>query len=130
MQKHLAIYLLIIVISNSCKTSKSTGYTNTDFRQYLITNKIIDSNSSMNDKLYDDYYSNFMKYRTKTKLEKNPYLKVNKVYVHYRTSNSVEFSVYSDEEDFCLSDYDLDMDGKILSLPDENGIVKVIKPIV
>ncbi|MCJ1807329.1 hypothetical protein MRP92_10460, partial [Flavobacterium covae] len=69
MQKHLAIYLLIIVISNSCKTSKSTGYTNTDFRQYLITNKIIDSNSSMNDKLYDDYYSNFMKYRTKTKLE-------------------------------------------------------------
>ncbi|OWP80051.1 hypothetical protein BWK63_13045 [Flavobacterium covae] len=84
----------------------------------------------MNDKLYDDYYSNFMKYRTKTKLEKNPYLKVNKVYVHYRTSNSVEFSVYSDEETFCLSDYDLDMDGKILSLPDENGIVKVIKPIV
>ncbi|MCH4830941.1 MULTISPECIES: hypothetical protein [Flavobacterium] len=80
--------------------------------------------------LYDDYFADFLKYETKTKLEKNPYLKVNKVYVHYRTSNSVEFSVYSDEETFCLSDYDLDMDGKILSLPDENGIVKVIKPIV
>ncbi|WP_123906697.1 hypothetical protein [Flavobacterium columnare] len=29
-----------------------------------------------------------------------------------------------------MSSYDLDMDGKILSLPDENGIVKVIKPII
>ncbi|MET3046837.1 DUF6261 family protein, partial [Flavobacterium covae] len=56
----------------------------------------------------------------KQNLINNQTLKVNKVYVHYRTPNSVEFSVYSDEEDFCLSDYDLDMDGKILSLPDEN----------
>ncbi|MET3047640.1 hypothetical protein, partial [Flavobacterium covae] len=66
----------------------------------------------------------------KQNLINNQTLKVNKVYVHYRTPNSVEFSVYSDEERFCLSSYDLDMDGKILSLPDENGIVKVIKPII
>ncbi|MFK7004881.1 hypothetical protein, partial [Flavobacterium covae] len=133
MKSKSSFYFFILILLISCKTTKTNWWEDnkdTPFKRYLIQTNKIDINTKMNGKLYDDYYSDFLKYETKTKLEKNPYLKVNKVYVHYRTSNSVEFSVYSDEETFCLSDYDLDMDGKILSLPDENGIVKVIKPIV
>ncbi|AMA49011.1 MULTISPECIES: hypothetical protein [Flavobacterium] len=133
MKSKSSFYFFILILLISCKTTKTNWWEDnkdTPFKRYLIQTNKIDINTKMNGKLYDDYYSDFLKYETKTKLEKNPYLKVNKVYVHYRTSNSVEFSVYSDEEDFCLSDYDLDMDGKILSLPDQNGIVKVIKPII
>ncbi|MBF6654590.1 DUF6261 family protein [Flavobacterium columnare] len=123
MKSKSSFYFFILILLISCKTTKTNWWEDnkdTPFKRYLIQTNKIDINTKMNGKLYDDYYSDFLKYETKTKLEKNPYLKVNKVYVHYRTSNSVEFSVYSDEEDFCLSDYDLDMDGKILSLPDEN----------
>jgi hypothetical protein len=48
--------------------------------------------------------------------------------VHYRNPTSVEFIVYSDEETFCISTLDLDIDDKILSFP-KNGEVKVLQPI-
>lgn len=78
-----------------------------------------------------DYYDDFFDYKREKKKQElinNPYLKINQIYVNYRTYNSVEFSVYSDEWTFCLSTFDLDMNGQILSFP-ENGIVKVIRPI-
>lgn len=82
----------------------------------------------LNDSIYSAQYGYFLKHEKKLKLEANPYLKVNKVYVHYRTPTSVEFTVYSDEETFCINTFDLDVDGKILSFP-ENGVIKVLAPI-
>lgn len=70
----------------------------------------------------------FLRYEKKQKLEKTPYLEINKVYLHYRTPTSVEFSIYSDKGTLCLSTFDLDIDGKILSFP-ENGVIKVLEPI-
>ncbi|AMA49013.1 MULTISPECIES: hypothetical protein [Flavobacterium] len=90
--------------------------------------------------LYDDYFAEFLKYETKTKLEKNPYLKINKVYIFYsetRTQTfgtfideglqSVTFVIYSDEGRFCLSTFDL---SKNPFTAPENGIIKLTKPVV
>ncbi|WP_131368667.1 hypothetical protein [Chryseobacterium luteum] len=82
----------------------------------------------LNDSIFSAHYGDFLNYEKKIKLESNPYLKINKVYVHYRTPASVEFIIYSDKETFCISTSDLDIDGKVLSFP-ENGIIKVLQPI-
>jgi hypothetical protein len=84
--------------------------------------------TELNDSIYSAHYLNFMDYERKLKLESNSYLKINKVYVHYRAPNSVEFSIYSDKGTLCLSTFDLDIDGKILSFP-ANGVIKVLEPI-
>jgi hypothetical protein len=129
----LAILSLLLI---ACATNKKRGsWENKNFETYL-ENKKISFEKQKNgylytdsiESLYDKYYSDFLKYEKKLKLEANPYLKINKVYVHYRTPTSVEFSVYSDEGTFCLSTFDLDIDGKILSFP-ENGVIKVLEPI-
>ncbi|AYN04685.1 hypothetical protein [Flavobacterium sp. 140616W15] len=124
----IILNLLVLILFNSCTASKSFGYTDTAFKQYLIDTKKMDKDAAINDSYYDKYYLEYMRYEKKQQITSNPYLKVNQVYVHYRTNNSVEFSVYSDEGTFCINTFDLDMNGEILSLP-ENGIVKVIKPI-
>ncbi|OOB84200.1 hypothetical protein BZL53_03785 [Flavobacterium columnare] len=119
-------FILLSLIFSNCGSKKPD--INDEYREYQIAR-----GENPKDKRPFKHFEDFLTYKDSIKkqnLINNQTLKVNKVYVHYRTSNSVEFSVYSDEETFCLSDYDLDMDGKILSLPDENGIVKVIKPIV
>ncbi|MCJ1809931.1 hypothetical protein, partial [Flavobacterium covae] len=119
-------FILLSLIFSNCGSKKPD--INDEYREYQIAR-----GENPKDKRPFKHFEDFLTYKDSIKkqnLINNQTLKVNKVYVHYRTSNSVEFSVYSDEEDFCLSDYDLDMDGKILSLPDQNGIVKVIKPII
>ncbi|RVU90335.1 hypothetical protein EH230_05160 [Flavobacterium columnare] len=123
--KIILILLLSIILSN-CGSKKPD--INDEYREYQIAR-----GENPKDKRPFQHFENFLAYKDSIKKQNlldNPFLKVNQVYVHYRTPNSVEFSVYSDKETFCLSDYDLDMDGKILSLPDENGIVKVVKPII
>ena len=120
----------------ACGTSKRGNWENKNFENYLTARNISfkkqingDLYDESNQSLYNKYYRDFMAFEKKLRLEANPYLKINKVYVHYRTPTSVEFVIYSDDERFCLSTFDLDMDGKILSFP-ENGIVKVLEPIV
>lgn len=134
----IVVFLFILFCFNSCnsQTKKRGSWENKNFETYLTNKNIAFKKqengylyTESNKSLYDQYYSDFMKYETKVNLESSPYLKVNKVYVHYRTPTSVEFTVYSDEETFCLSTFDLDIDGKILSFP-ENGIVKVLEPII
>jgi hypothetical protein len=123
----LLLLLSFFIGCNSQKVNnKYDGEIDRAFKEYLIAEKI--SFKELNNDVYSAYFSGFLKYEKKLKLEANPYLKVNKVYVHYRTPTSVEFTVYSDEETFCISTFDLDMDGKILSFP-ENGIVKVLESI-
>ncbi|SPE77942.1 hypothetical protein FLACOL_01956 [Flavobacterium columnare] len=134
---------IFLIISFSCKTTKTNWWEDnkdTPFKRYLIETNKIDINTKMNGKLYDDYYSEFLKYETKTELEKNPYLKVNQVYTFYsetRTQTfgtfidegvqSVTFVIYSDEGRFCLSTFDL---SKNPFTAPENGIIKLTKPVV
>ena len=134
------LILVYIVLNNSCNTVKSSGYTDTAFKQYLISKNKINLNSEMNDKLYDDYYSEFLKYETKTKLEKNPFIKINQVYSYYSETlaqtfgtiieegkQSVTFIIYADDGYFYLNTFDLR--SKEFSIP-ENGKIKLEKPIV
>ena len=124
MKSATILFLLFFIFS--C-VSKDVKLLDIEYRKYKSYKKIPKNDSSF------VHFENFIAYKDSIKKQSlitNQILKVNKVYIHYRTSNSVEFSVYSDEETFCLSSYDLDMDDKILTLPDENGIVKVIKPII
>lgn len=134
----IVVFLIILFCFNSCnsQTKKRRSWENKNFETYLTNKNIAFKKqengylyTESNESLYDQYYSDFLDDELKVKLEKNPYLKINKVYVHYRTPTSVEFSIYSDRGSFCLSTFDLDIDGKILSFP-ENGIVKVLEPII
>lgn len=138
----IILCLLALIIFNSCKTSKSKWYEdnkNTLFKEYLINTNKINLNTSMNGKLYDDYYSDFLKYERKQKLDNNPFLKINQVYIYYSQTEtqtfgtfidegkqSVTFVIYSDEGRFCLSTFDLS--STFFSAP-ENGIIKLIKPV-
>ncbi|MDR6920508.1 hypothetical protein [Chryseobacterium sp. 2987] len=127
----IVVLLLILFCFESCnsQTKKQKQYKderNAAFKEYLNAQKI--PFKELNDSIFSAYYGDFLFYEKKLRLESNPYLKVNKVYIHYITPASVQFVVYSDEETFCMSTVDLDMDGKILSFP-ENGVVKVLQPI-
>ncbi|ELY2018344.1 hypothetical protein SL053_002265 [Flavobacterium psychrophilum] len=125
MRNKIFILLLLLVFIN-CGSKKPD--INDEYHKYQITR-----GEDPRAKRPFQHFKDFLTYKDSIKkqdLRNNQILKVNKVYVHYLTSNSVEFSIYSDNDTFCLSSYDLDMDGKILSMPDENGIVKVIKPII
>lgn len=108
------------------KNKEYKGKYDIAFKNYLIQQKI--QFKELNDSIYSAHYLNFIKYERKLILEKNPFLKVNKVYLYYITPSSVEFKIFADDGTFCLSTFDLDMDGKILSFP-ENGVVKVLEPI-
>ncbi|OOB84193.1 hypothetical protein BZL53_03750 [Flavobacterium columnare] len=143
MKSKSSFYFFILILLISCKTTKTNWWEDnkdTPFKRYLIQTNKIDINTKMNGKLYDDYYSEFLKYETKTELEKNPYLKVNQVYTFYsetRTQTfgtfidegvqSVTFVIYSDEGRFCLSTFDL---SKNPFTAPENGIIKLTKPVV
>jgi hypothetical protein len=123
MKNKIVAFLLLLIFIN-CRSEKID--INDEYRNYQIA-KGLDPSI----KRPFQHFKDFLTYQDSIKkqnLINSPSLKVNQVYVHYRTNNSVEFSVYSDEGTFCVSTFDLDMNGKILSLPD-NGIVKVIKPI-
>lgn len=96
------------------------------FVEYLQANNI--PFKKLSDSVFNSHYGNFLKYEKTIKLEKNPYLKVNEVYVHYRTPTSVEFAIYSDQGTVCLSTSDLNIDGRTLSFP-INGVVKVLDVI-
>ncbi len=123
MKNKIVAFLLLLIFIN-CRSEKID--VNDEYRNYQIA-KGLDPSI----KRPFQHFKDFLTYQDSIKkqnLINSPSLKVNQVYVHYRTNNSVEFSVYSDEGTFCVSTFDLDMDGKILSIPD-NGIVKVIKPI-
>lgn len=127
------ILFLLLLFCFSCngqnvnkKKKEYNGKYDIAFKNYLIQQKI--QFKELNDSIYSAHYLNFIKYERKLILEKNPFLKVNKVYVYFITPSSVEFKIFADDGTFCLSTFDLDMDGKILSFP-ENGVVKVLKPI-
>ncbi|PBI90082.1 hypothetical protein BSF41_17530 [Flavobacterium sp. ACN2] len=125
MRNRLVIICLFFILF-SCGPSKKSKENKIAYAKYLASRNI--DPIKVNDL---DYYDDFFEYKKEKKkqaLINNPYLRVNQVYVHYINSKSVEFSVYSDKETFCLSTFDLDIDGQILSFP-ENGIVKVIRPI-
>lgn len=139
----IVLCLFVCILFNSCKTSKPKWYedntVNIPFREYLITTNKIDANTMMNGKLYDDYYSDFLDYKTKQQLENNPFLKVNKVYIYYNETEiqtfgifiennkqPITFVVYSDEGRFCLNTFDIS--APFFSVI-ENGMVKLGKPI-
>lgn len=102
------------------------------FKNFLISQNIqigqSISEKELPDSIYNKYYSDYLRHKTKTALEANPYLKVNKVYVNYRNPTFLEFVVYADDETICVSTMDLEMDNRILSEP-QNGRVKVLRPI-
>lgn len=136
----IVLCLLVLILFNSCTASKSSGYTNTAFKQYLIDNNKLDKDAAINDSYYDNYYSDYLRYNKKQQLDSNPFLKVNQVYVYYSQTEtqtfgtfidegkqSVTFVIYSDEGLFCLSTFDLS--SKYFSIP-ENGMIKLLKPIV
>ncbi|WP_126340508.1 hypothetical protein [Kaistella jeonii] len=130
----LTIHLVVLFFFINCKSQqlterqqKSNGEREIAFKEYLVKNKI--PFKELSDTIFDTYYSGFLDDEKKQKLEKNQNLKINKVYVRYRTPYSVEFSIYSDKGTLCLSTIDLDIDGKMLSFP-ENGVIKVLKPII
>jgi hypothetical protein len=126
MTRNRVVISCLFFILLSCGSSKKSKENKIAYAKYLASRNI--APIKVNDL---DYYDDFFEYKQEKKkqaLISNPYLKVNQVYVHYRNSHSVEFSVYSDERTFCLSTFDLDMDGQILSFP-ENSIVTVLKPI-
>ena len=79
--------LFIFAFLNSCKTTniKYDGKSDLAFKEYLKVSKI--QYQELNDSIYSKYYSKYLKYELKQKFDKNPYLKVNEVYVHYRTHN-------------------------------------------
>lgn len=133
----ILVFLFALYCFSSCKSQnkKRGSWENKNFEIYLTNNKIAykkqENGFLYNDSkesIYDKYYSDFLKYEKKQELEKNPYLKINKVYVRFRTPTSVEFSIYSDRGTFCINSFDLDIDGKVLSFP-ENGKIKILEPI-
>lgn len=128
----IILFLIVFLLFSNCDSQKLSSGSNAQiesaFKKYLTAQKISYNLDKIADSTYDAHFTNFLKYERTQKLESNRYLKINKVYVHYRTPNSVEFIIYSDMETFCISTYDLDIDGKTLSFP-ENGVVKVLKPI-
>lgn len=128
-------FIILSLLLVGCSLNKKGSWENKNFETYLVNKNVSfkkQSNgylySNSNESLYDKYYSDFLKNEKKQMLEANPYLKINKVYVYFLTPTSVEFKIYSDRGTFCLSTFDLEMDGKVLSFP-ENGKVKVLKPI-
>lgn len=127
-KKILILLFLLTVFFNSCKTtsSKFEGKRTVAFKEYLKINNV--HYEELNNSVYSAHYSAFLDDELKQQFDKNQYLRVNKVYVNYITYDSVEFSVYSDTGVFCLSTFDLDMDGQMLSVP-QNGVVKVLHPI-
>lgn len=132
-----SIVIIFMFLLCSCVTGKKLPWENKRFEAYLTARDIEfikqqdgDLYNELGESFYETkHYDGFIANEKKLRLDANPYIKINKVYVHYRTPTSVEFVIYSDDERFCLSTFDLDMDGKILSFP-ENGIVKVLEPIV
>lgn len=133
----ILVFLLIIFCFNACasQNKKRGSWENKDFETYLTCKNVSYKKqengylySESNESLYDKYYSDFLRYEKKRDLENNPYLKINKVYVRFITPTSVEFSIYSDRGTFCINSFDLDIDGKVLSFP-ENGKIKVLEPI-
>lgn len=137
---YILIFLSASALFYSCKITKESGYTDSEFKQYLIVNNIININTLMNDKLYDDYYSVYKYDKIKRKLESNPFLKVNQVYIYYSETKtitfgtfieegvqSVTFVIYSDEGRFGLSTFDLNKNS--FTAP-ENGIIKLKKSVI
>jgi hypothetical protein len=115
--------LLVLLLFNSCKTSKSSGYTDTAFKQYLIDNQKMDKNASINDSYYDNYYSEYLKYQKKQQVTNNPYLKANQVYVYLKNNgNSYVFSIFSHDGELYTATKDID--SEYLTAP-ENGVIKL-----
>jgi hypothetical protein len=127
--KILALILFIFCLGSCASQNSKQLYKekrNEAFKAYMTAQKI--PFKELNDSIFSAHYGDFLNFERKIKLESNPYLKINKVYVHYRTPESLEFIVYSDKETFCISTSDLDIDGKVLSFP-ENGVIKVLQPV-
>lgn len=141
MEKKLLYYLLILVFLFGCKTNDIKGKrlwisqpNAIPFKEYLIANKV--SFNETNDSIYETkHYCDFLAHETRTRLEKNPFLKLNKVYAFYSTTKgfalgtileapveTITFVIYSDEETIFLGNFDLK--SKEFSKP-ENGIIKI-----
>ncbi|QDP84751.1 hypothetical protein FNJ88_03985 [Chryseobacterium sp. SNU WT5] len=127
----ISVLFFILIIIN-CSSQKTTinnnfnGKIDKQFEAYLRLKNI--PFKELNDSIYSAHFSKFLDDELKQKLVRNPYLKINKVYMRHITPTSVEFSIYSDKGTFCISTFDLKMDGKTLSFP-ENGVVKILEPI-
>ena len=144
MKNKSIFYVYILVLLFSCKTSKNATPwikqpSAIPFREYLIANNI--SFDETNDDIYDTrYYDDFRAFKIKTKLEKNPFIKINQVYSFYsETENqtfgtiidegkqSVTFVIYADDNFFYLSTFDLSSDEFSAT---ENGKVKLRKSVI
>jgi len=127
----LLLFFINCGVSNTSKDNKIA------YAKYLESRNI--DPIKVNDLDYYDDFFEFKKEQKKQTLIKNPFLKVNQVYIYYSQTEtqtfgtfieegkqSVTFVIYSDEGRFCLSTFDLS--SKFFSAP-ENGIIKLIKPV-
>ncbi|WP_407405827.1 hypothetical protein [Chryseobacterium sp.] len=101
----LLLFLFFFTNCNSQKVADKdqqefNGKVDLAFKEYLIAKKI--KFKKLNDSIYSAYFLEYLQDESKQELEKNPYLKINKVYVRFRTPTSVEFSIYSDRGTFCI----------------------------
>ena len=128
----IIFFFIVLIIFENCnsQTKNNEQYKNKrniEFKEYLIAQKI--PFKTLNDSVFSAYYMGFIYNKKRIDLESNPNLKVNKVYVHFITPSAVEFIIYSDEETFCISSYDVEINGKTLGFPDK-GVIKVLEPII
>ncbi len=132
-------YFTVVILLISCSSQpKKLPWKNQDFEDYLTsinvsfkvkesTGEVYSTNNDVN-KLYDKYYSDFMDDRTKKRLESNPYLKVNKVYVEYRSYDSFDIYVFGNDGQFGMK-YNAKVDGKNFELTTD-GYVKTKQPVL
>jgi hypothetical protein len=131
------IYYTIVILLISCSSQpKKLPWKDQDFEDYLtsinVPFKVDEKTGKVSGidgaKLYDKYNSDFMDNRTKKRLESNPYLKVNKVYVHYRSYDSFDIYVFGTNEQFSMK-YNASVDGKKFELTPE-GYVKTKQSVL
>ena len=93
---NILLCISVLIFFSNCNAQKTNGYTDLAFKKYLLDNNKINANSEMNDKLYDDYYMDYLHFKTKQKLDTNPFIKVNKVYMYKQNDETFVFCVFSE----------------------------------
>jgi len=133
------IYYTIVILLISCSIQpKKLPWKNQEFEDYLTsinvsfkvkeeTGEVYSLDNDVN-KLYDKYYSGFIKHDRRISLENNPYLKVNKVYVDFRSYDSFDIYVFGNDGQFGMK-YNAKVDGKNFELTTD-GYVKTKQPVL
>ncbi len=131
------IYFIILVLVLGCSTQpKKLPWKDKDFEDYLtsinipfrVDEKTGKTYSDNNIKFYDKYYSDFIKYERRIRLESNPFLKVNQVYVRYRSYDSFDIYVFGNDEQFGRI-FNARVDGINFELTTD-GYVKTKQPVL